>query len=217
MVESGARLKIAEIFVSLQGEGAHSGWPCTFVRLTGCALRCAYCDTAYAFHGGSWYSLEDVVAEVERRPPRLVQITGGEPLHQQAVWPLVDRLIQLDYRVLIETSGAVSIAGLNEAAHIVLDIKTPGSAMSEHMLLGNLDLLKASDEVKLVVCDRGDWLWCERLIREQRLHQRCQVLVSPVASMANKAECAEWVLASGLPLRFQVQLHKILWGDEPGK
>jgi len=217
MVEKPARLKITEIFVSLQGEGAHSGLPCTFVRLTGCALRCVYCDTAYAFHGGTWFTLEQVLEEVGRQAPRLVQITGGEPLHQQAVWPLTDRLIQHEYRVLIETSGAVSIAGLNEAAHIVMDIKTPGSGMSGHMLMSNLDLLKPSDEVKLVVCDREDWLWCERLIREQHLDQRFQVLVSPVAAMLDRTECAEWVLASGLSLRFQVQLHKILWGDEPGR
>lgn len=211
------RLKITETFHSLQGEGLHSGLPCTFVRLTGCGLRCSYCDTAYAFYGGAWQSFEDLYDDVRQKGASLVQITGGEPLHQKAVWPFIDGLIARGFKVLIETGGHVSIAGLHGQAHVVLDLKTPDSGESERMLWSNLELLKASDEIKFVVCSQSDLDWAFATIREHNLAKRFQVLISPMASYADKASLADQVIASGLGVRFQVQLHKVLWGDVAGK
>lgn len=211
------RLKITETFLSLQGEGQHSGLPCTFVRLTGCGLRCRYCDTSYAFHGGAWRSFDDLFHDIAAKAAKLIQITGGEPLHQKAVWPFIDDLIARGYRVLIETGGHVSIAGLHPAAHIVLDLKTPESGESEEMVWANLDLLKASDEIKFVVCSASDLEWSFEVIREHKLDERFHVLISPMASLQDKASLADRVIASGLHVRFQVQLHKVLWGDVAGK
>ena len=210
------RLKITETFLSLQGEGAHSGLPCTFIRLTGCALRCTYCDTAYAFHGGSWKSFDELHGFVAEKGAHLVQITGGEPLHQKAVRRFIDQLVERGYQPLIETGGMESIEGLNPAAHIVLDLKTPGSGESEKMMWSNLDHLKPSDEVKFVVCSLQDLAWSFQQIREHRLDQRFQVLISPVAEDRDKTKYAERLIESGIRARFQIQLHKILWGDEAG-
>lgn len=211
------RLKIAETFLSLQGEGLHSGLPCTFLRLTGCALRCTYCDTPYAFYGGDWWSFEDLHNYVMRKGARLVQITGGEPLHQKAVWPFVDELVIRGFKPLIETSGAESIAGLHPEAHVVLDIKTPESGESERMIWENINLLKPSDEVKFVVCSLADLQWSLKKVRELDLERRCSVLISPVAASELKAKMADAVIQSGMNVRFQIQLHKILWGDVAGK
>ncbi len=211
------RLKITETFLSLQGEGAHSGLPCTFIRLTGCALRCSYCDTSYAFSGGHWRTFEELHRFVAEQEVRLVQITGGEPLHQKAVFRFVDQLVERGYQPLIETGGMEDIAGLNPAAHIVMDIKTPGSGESERMLWANLDVLKPSDEVKFVVTSIDDLNWSLAKIREYDLDRRCQVLISPVAAIENKAPYAERFLESRIRARFQVQLHKILWGDMEGR
>ncbi len=211
------RLKITETFFSLQGEGQHAGLPCTFIRLTGCALRCSYCDTPYAFFGGSWKSFVELHEAVAAHPTRLVQITGGEPLHQKAVRRFIDELVERGYQPLIETGGMEDISGLNPAAHIVLDLKTPESGESERMLWQNLDFLKTSDEIKFVVCSAQDLEWSIGKIRQLSLAQRFQVLISPVADLENKAELAEQLLASGLQVRFQVQLHKVLWGDVAGK
>lgn len=211
------RLKITEVFHSLQGEGVHAGLATTFVRLTGCALRCTYCDTAYAFYGGKWQSFEELQDQVKAFGAPLVQITGGEPLHQKGVWPFVDELVDAGFKPLIETSGAESIAGLHPQAHIVLDIKTPESGELGRMLWENLEFLKPSDEVKFVVCSPEDFEWSANQIREKQLDQRFQVLISPVADMAQKHVVAERLLASGLRARFQVQLHKILWGNEAGR
>jgi len=185
--------------------------------LTGCALRCTYCDTEYAFYGGQWRDFAEILTWLDRQGTDLVQITGGEPLHQKAVWPLVDILVSRGYRPLIETSGAVSIAGLNPGAHIVLDIKTPDSGEQGRMLWENLALLKPGDEVKFVVCSADDLSWSLDLVRDRGLHERCEVLISPVADHRDKGLLAEQVLASRLPVRFQVQLHKILWGNEVGR
>lgn len=212
-----SRLKITESFLSLQGEGQHSGLPCTFVRLTGCGLRCSYCDTSYAFYGGGWRSFETLYDDVVAKGAQLVQITGGEPLHQKAVWPFIDGLIERGFKVLIETGGHVSIAGLHPQAHIVLDLKTPESGESERMLWSNLELLKASDEVKFVVCSQADLEWALATVRQRGLDRRFKVLISPVAHLQNKAALADHVIESGLQVRFQVQLHKVLWGDEAGK
>ncbi len=211
------RLKITETFYSLQGEGLHSGLPCVFIRLTGCALRCHYCDTAYAFYGGQWRSFEELQQFVDEKGARLVQITGGEPLHQPAVWPFVAQLIEKGYQPLIETSGAVSVRGLHPGAHIVLDIKTPESGESDRMLWENLAFLKPSDELKFVVCSLEDLDWSLAKIAELRLDRRFQVLISPVAEIRDKRPYAERVLASGLRPRFQVQLHKTIWGEESGR
>lgn len=211
------RLKMTETFLSLQGEGSHSGYPCTFLRLTGCALRCTYCDTEYAFYGGGWQSFDELVGIVKQHGARYVQITGGEPLHQKAVWPFIDRLIDEGFVPLIETSGAVDISGLHPEAHIVLDLKTPDSGESERMLWGNLALLKPTDEVKFVCCSEADLAWSFAVIREHRLDERFRVLISPIAASEEKAVFADKVIESGLNIRFQVQLHKVLWGDKPGK
>ena len=211
------RLKITELFHSLQGEGRHSGLPCSFIRLTGCALRCTYCDTPYAFYGGSWSSFEELEAFVTKKGSPLVQITGGEPLHQKAVWPFVDGLVDKGFKPLIETGGAVDIAGLNPKTHVVLDLKTPASGELEKMLWGNLEHLKPSDEVKFVVCSVDDLEWSLRQVREHQLDTRFGVLISPVAEADNAAEMAEMVVGCGLNIRFQVQLHKVLWGDQKGR
>ncbi|MCB1052842.1 MAG: radical SAM protein [Acidobacteria bacterium] len=212
-----SRLKLTEIFFSLQGEGAHSGLPCTFVRLTGCALRCVYCDTEYAFHGGEWWSFEAIFEQLERYPTRLIQVTGGEPLHQKPVWSFMAEASRRGYKVLLETSGAVALGDLDPAVHVVLDVKTPGSGEAHRHLIENFDQLKPNDEVKFVVCDQADLAWSLSQIREWRLDQRFQVLISPVANFQDKAILADQVLESGLNVRFQVQLHKIIWGDTPGK
>jgi 7-carboxy-7-deazaguanine synthase len=211
------RLKITETFLSLQGEGQHSGLPCTFIRLTGCGLRCSYCDTAYAFYGGNWRSFEELQQDATEKGAYLVQITGGEPLHQKAVWPFIDNLIEAGHKVLIETGGHVSIAGLHPQAHIVLDLKTPDSGETERMLWENLELLKPSDEVKFVICSSEDLDWAFSTIREHQLDRRFKVLISPMANLEAKHELADAVIQSGLNVRFQVQLHKVLWGDVAGK
>jgi len=211
------RLKISELFCSVQGEGIHTGLPCTFIRLTGCALRCTYCDSEYAFYGGNWQSFDELMDYVAQQGARLVQITGGEPLHQRAVWPFIGRLIQAGYLPLVETSGAVDIEGLPEMAHVVLDIKTPESGESEKMLWGNLELLKPTDEVKFVVCSQEDLDWSLAVVRDRQLDSRFQVLISPVWDVKEKGAMAEQLVKSGLQVRFQLQLHKILWGDVPGR
>ena len=210
------RLKITETFLSLQGEGSHSGLPCTFIRLTGCALRCTYCDTPYAFHGGGWKSFDELHAYAVEKGARLVQITGGEPLHQKAVRRFIDQLIERDFLPMIETGGMESIEGLNPKAHIVLDLKTPESGESEKMMWSNLDHLKPTDEIKFVVCSLADLEWSLDKIREHQLDQRFNVLISPVAEDADKRKYAERLIESGIRARFQIQLHKVLWGDEAG-
>lgn len=210
------RLKITETFLSLQGEGAHAGLPCTFIRLTGCALRCSYCDTPYAFHGGSWKSFEELHQFVAEKGARLVQITGGEPLHQKAVRLFIDQLVERGYLPLVETGGMESVEGLNPATHIVMDLKTPDSGESDRMLWSNLEFLKPGDEIKFVVCSMGDLEWSFQKIRELNLDQRFQLLISPVASITDRKPFAEALIQSRIRARFQIQLHKILWGDEAG-
>ncbi len=211
------RLKLTERFLSLQGEGSHVGLPCTFIRLTGCALRCSYCDSEYAFYGGQWADFDELLDYVAEQGAPLVQITGGEPLHQRAVWPFMARLIEAGHTPLLETSGAVSIAGLPAGVHTLLDIKTPESGESDRMLWSNLEHLRATDELKFVVCSEADLAWSLERIREHRLDRRFQVLISPIWSIADKGALAEQVIASGLAVRFQIQLHKLLWGDVAGK
>ncbi|MDA9285639.1 7-carboxy-7-deazaguanine synthase QueE [Pseudomonadales bacterium] len=210
-------LRITEIFYSLQGEARTSGLPTVFVRLTGCPLRCQYCDTAYAFSGGTMTSMEQVLEQVAGFGARYVTVTGGEPLAQSACLPLLVSLCDAGYQVSLETSGALDIAGVDPRVSIVLDLKTPGSAEVSRNLYANLALLANKDQVKFVICDRQDFSWASFKVREYELLDRVgDVLFSPSVGQQDVTELAEWILAERLPVRFQMQLHKILWGDKPG-
>jgi 7-carboxy-7-deazaguanine synthase len=214
---SSDRLKITEIFLSLQGESASVGWPTVFVRLTGCPLRCQYCDTAYAFHGGEWKDIVDIVEEVGAFGVRHVCVTGGEPLSQKRCLILLQALCDAGYEVSLETSGAIDIAGVDPRVSRVLDIKTPGSAEVERNRWDNLPLLTPRDQVKFVLCGRADYEWARDLTATHRLHERCDVLFSPSKSDLSARDLADWIVADRLPVRFQMQLHKLLWNDEPGR
>jgi 7-carboxy-7-deazaguanine synthase len=210
-------LRVNETFFSIQGEGTRAGLPCVFVRLTGCPLRCVYCDTAYAFNEGQTRDEADVMAEIERHPCRLVEVTGGEPLSQPAAFPFITRLLDAGWQVLVETSGHVALDRLDRRAVAIMDVKTPGSGEGHRMEWRNLDLLKPTDEAKFVVGSRADYEWSRDLVREKRLAERCTVLFSPVHGVVDPGELARWVLDEGLPVRLQVQLHKYLWpGVERG-
>jgi 7-carboxy-7-deazaguanine synthase len=211
------RLRVTEIFLSIQGEAASVGWPTVFVRLTGCPLRCRWCDTAYAFHGGEWRSLEHIEIEVVGYGVRHVCITGGEPLAQPNARRLIARLASRGYAVSIETSGALPIADLDARATVVMDIKAPGSGELSRNRPENLEALRARDQAKFVLADRKDYEWARAFLREHDLAARTEVLFSPVAGELAPHELAEWILADRLPVRFQIQLHKSLWGDVPGR
>jgi 7-carboxy-7-deazaguanine synthase len=211
------RLKLTEIFLSLQGEARDAGWPTVFVRLTGCPLRCQYCDTAYAFHGGEWREIDAILAEVARHGVRHVCVTGGEPLAQKRCLALLAKLCDAGYVVSLETSGAIDIAGVDARVSRVLDIKTPGSGEVGRNLWSNLPLLTARDQVKFVVCSRADFDWASGVLFEHRLHETCDVLFSPSHAQVAPRELADWIVEAKLPVRFQLQLHKILWGEEPGR
>jgi 7-carboxy-7-deazaguanine synthase len=210
-------LTVNEIFFSIQGEGTRAGQPCVFVRLTGCPLRCVWCDTAYAFHEGTRRAEEDLIAEIERHPCRLVELTGGEPLSQPGAFPFITRLLDAGWQVLVETSGHVLLEGLDPRAVAIMDVKAPGSGETHRMEWRNLDLLKPTDEVKFVIAGRADYEWSRDLARDRGLFARCPVLFSPVHSVLEPGALAGWILADGLPARLQVQLHKYLWpGVERG-
>jgi 7-carboxy-7-deazaguanine synthase len=210
------RLRITEIFYSIQGESRPSGFPTVFVRLTGCPLRCQYCDTEYAFHGGNWQSFEQVLESVAHYQPRYVCVTGGEPLAQGNCAGLLGRLCDAGYEVSLETSGALSIDGIDPRVTIVMDIKTPGSGEQSRNLIENLSMLKSGDQLKFVICDREDYEWAKRFCAEHELIDLCAVLFSPSQPQLEAKDLAEWILDDRLAVRFQVQLHKYLWGDEPG-
>ncbi|MEO7386329.1 MAG: 7-carboxy-7-deazaguanine synthase QueE [Gammaproteobacteria bacterium] len=209
-------LRITEIFHSLQGESRPTGCPTAFVRLTGCPLRCTYCDTAYAFHGGQRLDLPDILAQVAEFQVKHVCVTGGEPLAQPACHDLLTALCDGGYRVSLETSGALDIAGVDRRVTVVLDLKTPASGEAGRNLWPNLACLKPEDQVKFVICDRADYEWACAALREHGLADRCEVLFSPAWERQPARELAEWILADRLPVRFQVQLHKYLWGDVAG-
>ncbi|MFZ2507496.1 MAG: 7-carboxy-7-deazaguanine synthase QueE [Steroidobacteraceae bacterium] len=212
-----ARLKITETFYSLQGEADAVGWPTFFIRLTGCPLRCQYCDTAYAFHGGEWRSLDALVEEARSSGARHACVTGGEPLAQKSCFTLLSRLCDAGLLVSLETSGAIDASTVDARVVRVIDVKTPGSGESARNLDLELQGLRASDLLKFVICDRKDYEWSREMLRSQGLDQRCPVLFSPSYEQLAPAELANWILADRLPVRFQLQLHKILWGDTPGR
>ena len=211
------RLRVTEIFYSLQGETRTVGLPTVFVRLTGCPLRCGYCDTAYAFQGGEWRSIADILKEVASYQPRYVTVTGGEPLAQKACLPLLSRLCDVHYEVSLETSGALDISQLDPRVIKVMDLKTPGSGEVGKNLYSNLAHLSPRDQIKFVLCDRADYQWAKEILNEYDLSSRCEVLFSPSHQQLNATALADWILADRLPVRLQIQLHKYLWGETPGK
>jgi 7-carboxy-7-deazaguanine synthase len=211
------RLKITEIFYSLQGEADSVGFPTVFVRLTGCPLRCQFCDTAYAFHGGEWLSLDAVLNKVAEYSPRHVCVTGGEPLAQKSCLPLLSALCDAGYRVSLETSGAMPIEAVDPRVVRVVDVKTPGSAEEKRNRYDDLALLRAEEQIKFVICDRADYDWARARLSELKLGERCTVLFSPSAEQLPARQLADWILEDRLPVRFQLQLHKVLWGNVAGK
>lgn len=209
-------LRITEIFHSLQGESRPVGWPSAFVRLTGCPLRCVYCDTAYAFHGGQRVTIDEVLEKVAGFGVRHVCVTGGEPLAQPACHALLAALCDAGYQVSLETSGALDISAVDARVVVVMDLKTPASGEEARNLWANVPRLKPEDQVKFVICSRADYEWAREVLREHSLPSRCEVLFSPAWDQQPARELAEWILADQLPVRFQVQLHKYLWGDAAG-
>ncbi len=212
-----AVLKITEIFYSLQGEGLTAGLPTAFVRLTGCPLRCSYCDTAYAFSGGQNWTVEKILAQVSEFDTPYVTVTGGEPLAQAEVLGLLEQLCDRDFQVSLETSGERDIGKVDPRVIRVMDLKTPSSGESKRNRLENVPLLKPIDQVKFVIGDRDDYLWSLTMIQQHKLAGRCHLLFSPVYGQIDPAAMAEWMLVDKVPARLQLQLHKLLWNDEPGR
>lgn len=211
------KLKIHEIFYSLQGESSRVGLPTVFVRLTGCPMRCVYCDTAYAFSGGNNMEIDDILSKVAEFGTPYVTVTGGEPLAQKDCHVLLKALCDQGYSVSLETGGAIDIGPVDARVSVILDIKTPDSGELKNNLWANLTHLKKTDEVKFVLCSRADYDWAKGLLEKERLIDKCPVLFSPVYSQLMPSDLADWVLADKLPVRMQLQLHKILWGEVPGK
>ena len=210
------RLRITEIFFSLQGEARTVGFPTVFVRLTGCPLRCHYCDTEYAFTGGEWMSLEQILAMVAEYQSQHVCVTGGEPLAQKQCGQLLEQLCDAGYSVSLETSGAMDICDVDTRVSRVMDLKTPSSGEMERNRYDNIACLSEHDQVKFVIGDREDFDWAVATCQEHQLWDRCEVLFSPVFEKLQPCQLAEWVLEARVPVRFQLQLHKLLWGDKPG-
>lgn len=211
------QLRISEIFYSLQGETSRAGLPTVFVRLTGCPLRCAYCDTSYAFTGGHNMEIAQILDSVAQHHAHYVTVTGGEPLAQKNCLLLLQALCDAGYEVSLETSGALDVDGVDARVVKVLDIKTPGSGELEKNKWDNLAHLNPHDEIKFVLCDQADYLWARQVLNERALDRQCAVLFSPVQGKLPPKDLAEWILRDNLPVRMQVQLHKLLWGDERGR
>jgi 7-carboxy-7-deazaguanine synthase len=216
-IETGVSLRISEIFYSLQGETSRVGLPTVFVRLTGCPLRCLYCDTAYAFTGGKSMAIEAIVAEVKSYPTKYVTVTGGEPLAQKQCHTLLRILCDMGYHVSLETSGALDVSNVDKRVMKILDIKTPASGEVEKNLWSNLTSMNPDDEIKFVVCDEADYIWAKTILVEKHLTDTCEVLFSPAQGQLSSTELADWVLRDRLNVRMQVQLHKILWGNVSGR
>lgn len=211
-----SRLRITEIFHSLQGESRTVGIPTVFVRLTGCPLRCGYCDTSYAFQGGEWLEMDQILARITAFKPRYICVTGGEPLAQKACLELLTALCDAGYEVSLETSGSRDISEVDPRVVRVVDLKTPGSGELDKNLYDNIGQLTGRDQLKFVLCDRADYDWARQQLEKYDLAARCEVLFSPVHGQLEARQLAEWILADNLPVRMQVQLHKYLWGDQPG-
>jgi 7-carboxy-7-deazaguanine synthase len=211
------RLRVNEIFHSLQGEADAVGYPTVFVRLTGCPLRCQYCDTAYAFHAGEWLDLETILETVRGYGTEHVCVTGGEPLAQPNCLRLLEDLCDLGFHVSLETSGALDIAAVDKRVSRVVDVKTPGSHEASRNRIDNFGLLTPRDQLKFVICSREDYDWSKAFLREHGLPERTRILFSPSYNEVSPSALADWILADRLPVRFQLQLHKVLWGDTPGK
>ncbi|MES9990792.1 MAG: 7-carboxy-7-deazaguanine synthase QueE [Candidatus Thiodiazotropha sp.] len=212
-----SQLRVTEIFLSLQGEGRSAGFPTVFVRLTGCPLRCSYCDTSYAFSGGDWLSLEQILQQVSALKVEYVCVTGGEPLAQKGCLPLLSALCDAGYRVSLETSGALDIGVVDERVIRVMDLKTPASGEAERNMMTNLDALETKDQVKFVISNRADYEWSREQMQRFRIAQKCEVLFSPAQGQMEPTELAEWMLEDRLQARLQLQLHKLLWGDQAGR
>lgn len=209
-------LKIYEIFYSLQGETSRMGWPTVFIRLSGCPMRCTYCDTAYAFSGGNMMTLDDILKQVQKYKVHYVTVTGGEPLAQKACLDLLKALCDAGYNVSLETGGALDISEVDQRVSVILDIKTPGSGEQQKNLLSNLSYLKPKDEVKFVICDVNDYEWSKQQLAQHGLNERCPVLFSPAYQQVAPDQLAAWILRDQLQVRMQIQLHKLLWGETPG-
>ncbi|HLO63099.1 MAG TPA: 7-carboxy-7-deazaguanine synthase QueE [Azonexus sp.] len=210
-------LRITEVFYSLQGEASRAGLPTVFVRLTGCPLRCTWCDTTYSFTGGEAATVESVLAEVAKYPTRQVCVTGGEPLSQKDCLPLLTALCDAGYDVSLETSGALDVAGVDPRVSRIMDLKAPDSGELARNLWENLALLNRRDEIKIVIASRSDYEWARDVLRERQLDRICPVLFSPAQGLIEPQSLAEWILKDGLNVRFQLQLHKLLWGNMQGK
>lgn len=207
-------LRINEIFLSIQGESTFAGWPCVFVRTTGCPLRCSWCDTKYAYDEGKDMPLAEVVERAVSFGVKHVEVTGGEPLSQSAVPTLLRALCDKGKTVLLETSGAIDISSVDERVHVIMDIKCPDSGMTDRMRLANIPLLKAKDEVKFVLASRGDYEFARRIVREYSLAERCTVLFSTAFDLVDRKSVVEWMLEDRLPVRFQLQMHKFIWAPD---
>ena len=216
-VDKESRLRISEIFYSLQGESSFVGLPSIFIRLTGCPLRCGYCDTAYAFTGGQWMQVTDILQQIKQYNTRTVCVTGGEPLAQRSCGDLLKQLSDEGYQVSIETSGSIDISKVDARVSRIMDIKTPGSGEESKNKYENIQYLNQKDEVKFVLCDRDDYDWSKDIINKYKLLEKTQVLFSPVHEGVSPTELADWIIADQLNVRFQFQLHKFLWNDEPGR
>ncbi len=210
------QLKIFEIFYSLQGESSRVGLPTIFIRLSGCPMRCHYCDTAYAFQGGSMMTVDEIIKTIKKYDTRYVTVTGGEPLAQKEVLSLLKVLADQNYEVSLETGGGLSIKEVDPRIKIILDIKTPESGEEKKNYWDNLNLIHSKDEIKFVLCSREDYDWAKKILHQYKLTEKCDVLFSPVYQKLNTTDLGNWILEDQLPVRMQIQLHKLLWGEKPG-